>query len=32
MNKILENLGINEISMGSCFGGEDWVDMVQTII
>ena len=26
MNKILENLGINEISMGSCFGGEDWVD------
>ena len=26
MNEILKNLGINEISMGSCFGGESWID------
>ena len=26
MNEILKNLGINEISMGSCFGGETWID------
>ena len=26
MNKILKNLGITEISMGSCFGGESWID------
>ena len=26
MNKILKNLGITEISTGSCFGGESWND------
>ena len=26
MNQILKNLGINEISMGSCVGGEKWVN------
>ena len=26
MNQILKNLGINEISMGSCVGGEKWID------
>ncbi len=26
MNKILKNLGITEVSMGSCFGGDSWID------
>ena len=26
MSKILKKLGIDDISMGSCIGGEDWVN------
>ena len=26
MSQILKNLGIKEISMGSCVGGNEWVD------